>query len=98
MVAESDPRAVCHRGVVCDVSQRSSIAAAKQETIGSFGRVHILCNNAGIASGGLIEDISDWQWVIGVNFLGIVHGVSEFVPHFKSQRADPNNPQFVLAT
>jgi hypothetical protein len=74
------------RGVVCDVSQRSSIAAAKRETIGSFGRVHILCNNAGVASGGLIEEISDadWQWVIGVNFMGIVHGVSELVPHFKS--------------
>ncbi len=73
--------------VVCDVSQRDSVFAAADATITRFGRVHILCNNAGVSTGGLIEecDEGDWGWLIGVNFLGVLHGCQAFVPHIKRQ-------------
>src|SRR5215510_11197243 len=51
-----------------------------------FGKVHILCNNAGVAggAGGLggiwAANAKDWQWVLGVNLMGVVHGLQAFVP------------------
>ncbi len=73
--------------VICDVSQRDSVFAAATATIGRFGKVHVVCNNAGVSSGGLIEDCDngDWDWVIGVNYLGVLHGCQAFVPHIKAQ-------------
>jgi NAD(P)-dependent dehydrogenase (short-subunit alcohol dehydrogenase family) len=48
-----------------------------------FGAVHILCNNAGVGGGGLSweQSLDDWQWVLGVNLWGPIHGVRAFVPH-----------------
>jgi len=71
--------------VVCDVSERASVRAAATATLDAFGKVHVVCNNAGVTSGGLIEDCTedDWNWVIGVNFLGVLHGCEAFVPHIK---------------
>jgi NAD(P)-dependent dehydrogenase (short-subunit alcohol dehydrogenase family) len=73
--------------VVCDVSDRAAVFAAAQQTLDAFGKVHVVCNNAGVTSGGLIEDctVDDWNWVIGVNFLGVLHGCQAFVPHIKRQ-------------
>lgn len=73
--------------VVCDVSDRESVFAAAQATLAAFDRVHLLCNNAGISTGGLIEDcdVGDWDWSVGVNYLGVVHGCQAFVPHIKRQ-------------
>lgn len=73
--------------VVCDVADRASVFAAAQATLATFGKVHVLCNNAGVATGGLIEDCeqSDWDWIIGVNYLGVVYGCQAFVPHIKRQ-------------
>ena len=73
--------------VVCDVSQRASVQAAAEATLGAFGKVHVVCNNAGVSSGGLTEqlDEGDWSWVIGVNFLGVLHGCQAFLPHIKRQ-------------
>jgi NAD(P)-dependent dehydrogenase (short-subunit alcohol dehydrogenase family) len=74
--------------VVCDVSERSSVFAAAEATLGAFGKVHVVCNNAGVSSGGLIQDLDagDWSWVVGVNLMGVVHGCQAFVPHLRRQR------------
>jgi NAD(P)-dependent dehydrogenase (short-subunit alcohol dehydrogenase family) len=73
--------------VVCDVSDRDSVFAAAEATLAAFGRVHLVCNNAGVSTGGLIEDCDegDWGWSVGVNYLGVVHGCQAFVPHIKRQ-------------
>jgi len=73
--------------VSCDVSDKHSVENAARSTIEQFGKVHLVCNNAGVSSGGLIEDCDagDWDWVIGVNYLGVLHGCQAFVPHIKRQ-------------
>jgi len=71
--------------VICDVSDAASMRSAAAATLESFGKVHVLCNNAGVSSGGLVEELDDgdWDWVIGVNFLGVLHGCRAFLPHIK---------------
>lgn len=73
--------------VTVDVAQRRSVMDAAQATLAAFGKVHIVCNNAGVSSGGNIEDCTegDWNWLIGVNFLGVIHGCQAFIPLIKSQ-------------
>jgi len=73
-------------GNACDVSDRDSLAEAAAKTLAEFGKVHILCNNAGVSRAGAIETIapSDWDWVIGVNLKGLVHGLQLFLPHMKA--------------
>ena len=66
-----------------DVSQATDIEALAQKTLETFGAVHLLCNNAGVGSGaGAIWEstTADWEWVIGVNLWGVIHGVRVFVP------------------
>jgi NAD(P)-dependent dehydrogenase (short-subunit alcohol dehydrogenase family) len=70
-------------GVVTDVSSREAVAELARRTIHTYGKVHLLCNNAGVD--GFLGTISestprDWQWTFGVNFWGIVHGVEAFLP------------------
>ncbi len=74
--------------LVCDVSDRASVQAAAAQTLQAFNKVHVVCNNAGVTSGGLMEECSegDWNWVIGVNFLGVLHGCQAFLPHIKRQQ------------
>lgn len=69
-------------GVVCDVTSRQAVEAAAQATIQAFGRVHVCINNAGVAVGGPIGQISprDWDWIIDVNLKGVVYGVETFAP------------------
>jgi NAD(P)-dependent dehydrogenase (short-subunit alcohol dehydrogenase family) len=69
-------------GVVADVSRRDSVEAAARETIARFGKVHLVCNNAGVGSGGPLGTVParDWSWVVDVNLLGVVHGVEVFAP------------------
>jgi NAD(P)-dependent dehydrogenase (short-subunit alcohol dehydrogenase family) len=73
-------------GMTCDVSDRESLAQAAAKTFAEFGKVHILCNNAGVSRAGPIETIAppDWDWVIGVNLRGLVHGLQIFLPHMKA--------------
>jgi NAD(P)-dependent dehydrogenase (short-subunit alcohol dehydrogenase family) len=70
--------------VECDVSSAASVEAVRDEALSAFGAVHVVCNNAGVAGGqpGPIwaAPQSDWDWVLGVNLLGVVHGVQTFVP------------------
>jgi len=74
--------------VVCDVSDRAAVFAAAAATLEAFGKVHVVCNNAGVTSGGLVEECTegDWHWVIGVNFLGVLHGCQAFLPHIRRQQ------------
>ena len=78
------------RGVACDVADRASVAAARDAAIAAFGPIHVLCNNAGVGTGGRIDTVppAAWQWLMGVNLMGVVHGLSEFVPHMKQHGQD----------
>jgi len=68
--------------VVTDVSKASDVEALAQKTLAAFGAVHLLCNNAGVGVGGCIWEctLEDWEWVLGVNLWGVVHGVRVFIP------------------
>ena len=74
------------RGVACDVADPDSVQRAAQATFEAFGRVHVLCNNAGVAAGGGIDTISieNWRWVVDVNLMGVVYGVRSFLPHMRA--------------
>jgi NAD(P)-dependent dehydrogenase (short-subunit alcohol dehydrogenase family) len=73
--------------VVCDVSERDSVVAAATATRDRFGKAHLVCNNAGVSTGGFIDecDPGDWDWSVGVNLMGVVHGCEAFVPLLKRQ-------------
>lgn len=75
-------------GVLTDTMLRESVHALADRAIAEFGPVHILCNNAGVAAtrsppGTAIWEVpaSDWDWVMGVNFHGVLYGLQAFVPH-----------------
>src|SRR5882757_3663609 len=74
------------RGVLCDVADAASVDRAAKETIEAFGNVHVVCNNAGVAAAGGIDNISldNWRWVLDVNLMGVLHGVRAFLPHIRS--------------
>jgi NAD(P)-dependent dehydrogenase (short-subunit alcohol dehydrogenase family) len=65
-----------------DVSQASDVEALAKKTLDTFGAVHLLFNNAGVGAGALIwtSKLHDWQWVLGVNLWGVIHGVNYFMP------------------
>lgn len=74
------------RGVACDVADPDSVERAAQATFEAFGKVHVLCNNAGVAAGGGIDTISieNWRWVVDVNLMGVMYGVRSFLPHLRA--------------
>lgn len=74
------------RGIDCDVTDIVSVERAAKATHDAFGNVHIVCNNAGVAAGGGIDNISldSWRWVLDVNLMGVVHGIRTFVPHIRA--------------
>lgn len=65
-----------------DVSRAAEVEALAEATRARFGVPHLLINNAGVGAGGLIWEHSaaDWDWVLGVNLMGVAHGVRAFVP------------------
>ena len=71
-----------------DVSELAQVQALADRAFTSFGKVHVLCNNAGVALWGGLETAShrDWQWVLGVNLWGVIHGVEAFVPRMIAQK------------
>lgn len=66
----------------CDVRKAEQVQALADATMARFGAVHLLFNNAGVAAGGLVWENSaaDWDWVLGVNLFGVIHGVRIFTP------------------
>ena len=89
---EQEERSVL--GVTVNTMRRETLERLRDETIERFGNVHILCNNAGVASmedagAGMGREVrgswtvpdNTWDWVLGVNFWGVLHGIQVFVPH-----------------
>jgi NAD(P)-dependent dehydrogenase (short-subunit alcohol dehydrogenase family) len=69
--------------VPTDVSRGSDVEALAEKAIDAFGAVHVLCNNAGVAPPGGVtweRTVKDWEWVLGVNLWGVIHGIRVFVP------------------
>jgi NAD(P)-dependent dehydrogenase (short-subunit alcohol dehydrogenase family) len=66
-----------------DVSKPDDVEALAAQTLQRFGGVHVVCNNAGVAprSDAWFGPLSSWEWVMGVNFWGVVHGCRVFLPH-----------------
>lgn len=65
--------------VPTDVSSYEQVLALRDAALESFGRVNVLCNNAGVSAPG--NSIEDWEWVLGVNLWGVIHGHLAFLPH-----------------
>jgi NAD(P)-dependent dehydrogenase (short-subunit alcohol dehydrogenase family) len=67
---------------VVDVARGEDVQRLADRAFAEMGGVHLLFNNAGVGSGGLVWENSDrdWQWVLGVNLWGVVHGIRHFVP------------------
>lgn len=78
---------------VVDVSNAEQMAQLAQDVQTHFGAPHFVFNNAGVASGGLIWEntLADWQWLLGVNLWGVIHGVRLFTPMMlQAAQRDPN--------
>ena len=68
--------------VITDVSKLEEIENLARITLDTFGEVHLLCNNAGVGMGGFLWDCTstDFEWVLGVNLWGVIHGIRTFIP------------------
>jgi NAD(P)-dependent dehydrogenase (short-subunit alcohol dehydrogenase family) len=74
-------------GIATDVSKKESVEQAAERVIREFGKIHIAMNNAGVVLRGLpMTDITDegWNWVLGVNLYGVIHGIQSFVPRIRA--------------
>lgn len=69
-------------GVVTDVSDAAQVDALRDATLDAYGAVHVVCNNAGVGGGGLSWEIplDQFEWVLGVDLFGVIHGVHSFTP------------------
>lgn len=76
--------------VPTDVSKAKDIEILAQTTYDSFGAVHLLVNNAGVEVLGALWEctVADWEWVLGVNLWGVIHGIRVFVPRMLAQNTD----------
>ena len=71
------------RSDVVDVASRAALEAWAGDVVGQFGRVNVLVNNAGVSLTGEVMDLEDedLEWIVGINFWGVVHGTRAFLPH-----------------
>jgi len=76
--------------VLMDVSKRADVERLASLTLDRFGQVDLLFNNAGVAAGGAVWEATwkDWEWVIGVNLWGVIHGVKVFTPLMLAQNTE----------
>jgi NAD(P)-dependent dehydrogenase (short-subunit alcohol dehydrogenase family) len=74
-------------GVVADVSKADDVQRLADAALAEFGAIHIACNNAGVFAGGLLweESVADYQWQLGVNVWGVIHGIRTFIPIMAAQ-------------
>jgi NAD(P)-dependent dehydrogenase (short-subunit alcohol dehydrogenase family) len=81
-VAELSAQGAQVIGLRCDVRKAEQVQALADATMDKFGAVHLVFNNAGVGSGGLVweNSVADWEWVLGVNLWGVIHGVRTFTP------------------
>jgi len=73
-------------GICTNVASSESVQALADEVKRRFGGVHLVCNNAGVASTASVADmsLSDWAWLLGVNLWGVIHGIKAFLPLLKA--------------
>ena len=85
-------RRCCRSGSTCPRPPRSRRWARRRAQ--RFGAPHLVFNNAGVGAGGLIWEhtLKDWEWVVGVNLMGVAHGVRVFTPMMLEPRRRPTRP------
>jgi NAD(P)-dependent dehydrogenase (short-subunit alcohol dehydrogenase family) len=84
-----------------DVSKAAEVEALAAVTVERFGVPHVVFNNAGVGAGGLIWEhtLADWEWVMGVNVMGVAHGVRVFTPRMlEAARADADYEGHIVNT
>lgn len=88
-VVEQEIQAAGGQGLYqnCDVRRLTDLEKVRDTLIEQWGGVDVVVNNAGVASAGTIEDstLSDWEWILDINVLGVVRGCKAFTPLFKQQ-------------
>ena len=82
-LAQSAASGVKVRTFHLDVAQRSAVLSHAEEVAAEFGRVNMVFNNAGVAVAATVEETTweDFDWLMGINFWGVVHGTKAFLPH-----------------
>jgi NAD(P)-dependent dehydrogenase (short-subunit alcohol dehydrogenase family) len=85
-VAELEGDGVEVIGVEADVAVAGDVGAVRDRALAAFGAVHVVCNNAGVGGGSIVDaPLALWEWTIGVNVMGVVHGVHTFLPLLLAQ-------------
>lgn len=80
-VAELEAAGASVIGVEGDVAVAADVEAVRDRALAAFGGVHVVCNNAGVGGGGIVDaPLALWEWTVGVNLMGVVHGVHTFLP------------------
>jgi NADP-dependent 3-hydroxy acid dehydrogenase YdfG len=84
LVAHKKAKVTTH---IVDVADREQVYRYAEDVVNQHGRVNIIINNAGVAVGDSIECVSyeDFEWVVGINFWGVVYGTKAFLPHLKKE-------------
>ncbi|TXH05345.1 MAG: SDR family NAD(P)-dependent oxidoreductase [Nevskiaceae bacterium] len=69
-----------------DVSKLEQVSTWAEQTVAEHGKVNLVFNNAGVAVAGTVEGLSyeEYEWIMGINFWGVVYGTKEFLPHLKA--------------
>jgi len=99
--AELDAQGAQLIAMVCDVRKSEQVQALADAAMTRFGAVHLLFNNAGVGAGGLVWENSeaDWDWVLGVNLFGVIHGVRIFTPLMLAcAKSDPQYEGHIVNT
>ncbi|CAG2140297.1 SDR family oxidoreductase [Cupriavidus numazuensis] len=100
-VAELEGQGADVIGLRTDVSRGEQVQALADAAMERFGQVNLLFNNAGVGAGGLLweNSLKDWEWVLGVNLYGVVHGVRIFTPLMLAAAAkDPTYQAHIINT
>lgn len=85
----------------CDVRKGEQVTALAEAAMTRFGAIHLVFNNAGVGAGGLVWEstLADWEWVLGVNLWGVIHGVRNFTPlMLECARKDPSYRGHIVNT
>lgn len=85
-VAAAEGRGVKVTSNRVDVADRAAVHDWADQVVAEHGHVHVVVNNAGVALGATVEGMSyeDLEWLMGINFWGVVHGTKAFLPHLKA--------------
>jgi len=84
LVADKNVRVTTH---IVDVADREQVYQYADDVVQQHGKVNIIINNAGVAVGDSIEEVSyeDFEWIVNINFWGVVYGTKAFLPHLKKE-------------